>query len=146
MHTLFLLILITFIKGVDVVEKLSKRDKILIGVSLISVGVAGYFGFKYLESEKIRKELTTALDLANQTKNNLKNEYDKLNHRVTILEEVISEDVLEEAIATTTRKYNYRCDKVRVYELKDGIDAQAKLQEHIYFRDFFGRRLKDFNE
>lgn len=71
---------------------------------------------------------------------------DELKHRVTILEEVVSEDVLEEAIATTTRKYNYRCDKVKVYELKEGEEAKAKLLEHVRFRDIFAKRLKDFNE
>lgn len=70
----------------------------------------------------------------------------KLNDRVTILEEIVSEEVLEEAIATTTRKYNYRCDKVEIYKLREGEDAKAKLQEHLYFKDLFEKRLKDFNK
>ena len=39
-----------------------------------------------------------------------------------------------------------RCDKVKVYELKEGEEAKAKLLEHIRFRDIFAKRLKDFNE
>lgn len=70
----------------------------------------------------------------------------KLTDRVTILEEIVSEEVLEEAIATTTRKYNYRCDKVEIYKLREGEDAKAKLQEHLYFKDLFEKRLKDFNK
>lgn len=52
-------------------EKLTKREKVMIGVSVVSVGVAGYFGFKYLKTndiqaknslEKYQNELTTLLN------------------------------------------------------------------------------------
>lgn len=33
-------------------EKLTKKEKVLIGVSLVGVGVAGYFGYKYLDAKK----------------------------------------------------------------------------------------------
>lgn len=100
----------------------------------IAAGIIILGGVVYIvnDKDKIIKKLT------------LDNE--ELNHRVTILEEIVSEDVLEEAIATTTRKLNYRIDKVEVYKLKEGPDNLAKLNEHIRFRDLFAKRLKDFNE
>jgi Icc-related predicted phosphoesterase len=36
-------------------EKLTKREKVMLGVSIVSLGVAGYFGFKYLDSKNLLK-------------------------------------------------------------------------------------------
>lgn len=69
---------------------MTKKEKALLGISIVSVVAAGYLSYKY--------NLDTS----------------KLKVRVRILEEVVSEEVLEEAIATTTRKLNYRTDKIKV--------------------------------
>lgn len=41
-------------------EKMTKREKVMLGVSIglgvVAVGTAGYFGFKYYKSECINKE------------------------------------------------------------------------------------------
>lgn len=103
-------------------EKLSKKEKILLGISILGVGATSYLCYKY------------------GIENN------KLKNRVKVLEEVVSEDVLEEAIATTTRKLNYRLDKIKVYETRTDIDSKAKLKEHLYFKELFETRLKSFNE
>lgn len=130
--------------------ELTKREKVFLGiglgVGLVGFGVGGYFAYKYLGSKTAFEMLETKGKQLISENNNLKKSVDTLTNRVTILEEIVSEDVLEEAIATTTRKYNYRCDKVALYELKDGLDAKAKLEEHKQFRDIFAKRLKDFNE
>ena len=57
-------------------KKLSRREKVLVGVSVISVGVAGYFGYKYINTDKAKKDLEATLELANQAKDNLKEEID----------------------------------------------------------------------
>ena len=101
---------------------MTKREKMLVCISLTSAGVAGYLYYKY------------------------KIDVGALKHRVEVLEQVVSEDVLEEAIATTTRKLNYRMDKIKIYEQRVDPDSVAKLQEHISFKKLFEKRLKDFNE
>ena len=57
-------------------EKLSKKDKILIGVSIVSIGVAGYFGCKYYNSKNKILEKDIALKLAEEEKGEL---VEKLN-------------------------------------------------------------------
>lgn len=108
-------------------DKTKKALKVAAGIA-----IAGGVIYILNDKEKVIKQLT--------------DDNEKLEHRVTILEEIVSEDVLEEAIATTTRKLNYRIDKVKVYELKEGPENIAKLREHIIFRDLFRKRLNDFNE
>ena len=101
---------------------MTRKEKALLGISIVSAGAAGYLLYKY--------NLDTS----------------KLKDRVRILEEVVSEEVLEEAIATTTRKLNYRTDKIKVYEKRTDPKSLEKSQEHIQFKNLFEKRLKDFNE
>lgn len=101
---------------------MTKKEKALLGISIASAGAAGYLLYKY--------NLDTS----------------KLKDRVRILEEVVSEEVLEEAIATTTRKLNYRTDKIKIYEKRTDPKSIEKLKEHIQFKNLFEKRLKDFNE
>lgn len=101
---------------------MTKKEKALLGIAIVSAGAAGYLFYKY--------NLDT----------------NKLKDRVRILEEIVSEDVLEEAIATTTRKLNYRTDKIKVFEKRTDLKSIEKLQEHIQFKNLFEKRLKDFNE
>lgn len=102
-------------------RKLSKREKLLLVTSITGLGVAGYFGVKMID-------------------------YNKLKNRVRILEEIVSEDVLDEAIATTTRKLNYRAGKIELFKTRTDDASIAKLEEHIRFKNIFDKRLKDFNE
>lgn len=39
-------------------KKLTKKEKVLFGVSVVSLGVAGYFGYKYLDVKKTMELLT----------------------------------------------------------------------------------------
>ena len=127
-------------------KKLTKREKILLGVSIVSVGVAGYFGFKCYGYKINNEFLEKVLKKAKDDLSIIIKENQNLSNRVQILEEVVSENVLDEAIATTTRKLNYRVDKIEVYKLKTDDESVAKLNEHIFFRNLFETRLKDFNE
>ena len=108
-------------------KKLKRALKIAAGVLIIG-------GIVYIidDKNKIIRKLT--------------DDNENLNNRVTILEEIVSEEVLETAISTTTNKLNYRINKIEVYKHKEGPEAKAKLEEHILFRDIFTKRLKDFNE
>ena len=127
-------------------KKLTKREKILLGVSIVGAGVAGYLGFKCYRYKINNQLLENALKKAEDDLSIIIKENKNLSNRVKILEEVVSENVLDEAIATTTRKLNYRVGKVEVYKLKTDDESVAKLNEHIFFRNLFETRLKDFNE
>ena len=127
-------------------KKLSKREKILIGVSIVGIGVAGYFGYKCYGYKINNQLLEKGLKKADADLSIIIKENQNLSNRVQILEEVVSENVLDEAIATTTRKLNYRVSKIEVYKLKTDEESVAKLNEHIFFRNLFETRLKDFNE
>ena len=127
-------------------KKLTRREKILIGVSIVGIGVAGYFGYKYYSYKNDNQLLENALKKADADLSIIMKENQNLSNRVQILEEVVSENVLDEAIATTTRKLNYRVSKIEVYKLKTDEESVAKLNEHIFFRNLFETRLKDFNE
>lgn len=127
-------------------KKLTRREKILIGVSIVGAGVAGYLGFKCYKYNINNQLLEKGLKKAEDDLLTVIKENKNLSNRVQILEEVVSENVLDEAIATTTRKLNYRVGKVEVYKLKTDDESVAKLNEHIFFRNLFETRLKDFNE
>ena len=127
-------------------KKLTRREKILIGVSIVGIGVAGYFGYKCYGYKINNQLLEKGLKKADADLSIVIKENQNLSNRVQILEEVVSENVLDEAIATTTRKLNYRVSKIEVYKLKTDEESVAKLNEHIFFRNLFETRLKDFNE
>ena len=127
-------------------KKLTRREKILIGVSIVGAGVAGYFGYKCYGYKINNQLLEKGLKKADADLSIIIKENQNLSNRVQILEEVVSENVLDEAIATTTRKLNYRVSKIEVYKLKTDEESVAKLNEHIFFRNLFETRLKDFNE
>ena len=127
-------------------KKLTRREKILIGVSIVGIGIAGYFGYKCYSYKIDNQLLEKGLKKADADLSIIIKENQNLSNRVQILEEVVSENVLDEAIATTTRKLNYRVSKIEVYKLKTDEESIAKLNEHIFFRNLFETRLKDFNE
>lgn len=127
-------------------KKLTRREKILIGVSIVGAGVAGYLGLKCYNYKIDNQLLEKGLKKAEDDLSIIIKENQNLSNRVQILEEVVSENVLDEAIATTTRKLNYRVSKIEVYKLKTDEESVAKLNEHIFFRNLFETRLKDFNE
>lgn len=117
-------------------EKLTKREKLLIGAAITTACVAGYFGIKYIGDRKqIRK-------LAEDT---------------ATLMAAASEGVFEEAIGTVNHKITYRVDKekylieylkshpsnsetekalskvkselINLYNRRDKIEAAQKLYE-----------------
>lgn len=84
-------------------KKLTKRDKLMIGVTVVSTCVAGYFGIKHFKDAKIQNAL-------------IKSNKD-LKDSVDTLMAADSEGVFEEALATVGRKIAYHKDK-EAYLLK----------------------------
>lgn len=87
-------------------EKLTKREKIvIIGATVVTTCIAGYFGYKYLNGVKLEKVL-------NESVSALTNKNDLLEAKIENLQEAASEGLYEEAIATVTRKINHLKDRI----------------------------------
>lgn len=114
-------------------EKLTKKEKVLLGVSVVGLGVAGYFGFKYLDSKK-------TIDL-------LTKEKDDTNERLNFIEFlVIESECIPKALQNGNNKLSRVQTKIaaateRLLKVPDDKDAQkwlennkaeeAKLLEHM---------------
>lgn len=114
-------------------EKLTKKEKVLFGVSLVSLGVAGYFGYKYLDTKKAMELLTK--------------EKDDVNERLNFIEFlVIESDCIPKALqnannklsrvqskieAATERLLKVPDDKQTQKWLENNKAEEAKLLEHI---------------
>ena len=114
-------------------EKLTKKEKVLFGVSLVSLGVAGYFGYKYLDTKKAMELLTK--------------EKDDVNERLNFIEFlVIESDCIPKALQNANNKLSRAQSKIeaateRLLKVPDDKQTQkwlennkaeeAKLLEHI---------------
>lgn len=101
-------------------EKLSKREKVMLGVGFVGVCAAGYFGYRYG---------------VYQTGNKSSDKINSLETKVKILQEAASEGLYEEAIATVTRKINHLKDQIEYCTSNLSInpnDFQAKASLNAY--------------
>ena len=121
-------------------KKLTKREKILLGVSIVSVGVAGYFGFK-CHGYKINNELLE------KVLKKVDKEKENINDRLNFIEFlVIESDCVPKALQNANNKLSRVQSKIeaateRLILKPNDIDAQkwlennkaeeAKLIEHI---------------
>ncbi len=107
-------------------EKMTKREKVMlgvsIGVSVAAVGVAGYFGIKYIKTNQQLMGVVAQneyLNMVTQT----------LDREVVTLMEAASEGVFEEAIGTVNNKINHRVDRKKYLSealLKNPNDISLK--------------------
>ena len=89
-------------------KKLTKREKILLGVSIVGAGVAGFIIYK--QHNIIIEALFDKIE-RDKIITNLNNDNQVLKCDVQTLMEAASEGVFEEAIGTVNNKINYRTDK-----------------------------------
>lgn len=128
-------------------KKMTKKEKILLGVSIVSIGVAGYFGYKChsykIDNQLLEKGLKKAEDdLLTVIKEN-KDVNDRLNF-IEFL--VIESDCVPKALQNANNKLSRIQSKItaateRLLKVPTDIDAQkmlennkaekAKLIEHI---------------
>ena len=126
-------------------KKLTKREKILLGVSIVGAGVAGFIIYK--QHNIITKAL---LDKIEREKiiTNLDNENKVLKYNVQTLMEAASEGVFEEAIGTINNKITHRTDKKKyiLEYLKENPDdeqsKQALNKVNIELKNLFNRKDK----
>ena len=107
-------------------EKMTKREKVMlgvsIGVSVAAVGVAGYFGFKYLDAKK-------TLDLALKEKDNT-------SERLNFIEFlVIESECIPKALQNGNNKLSRVQSKIaveteRLLSKPNDIQTQKSLSNH----------------
>lgn len=114
-------------------EKLNKREKIMMGISIVSIGALGVLGFKYLDTKK-------TIEL-------LSKEKEGTNERLNFIEFlVIESDCVPKALQNANNKLSRVQSKIaaateRLLKAPSDIDAQkwlekckaeeSKLLEHI---------------
>ena len=126
-------------------KKLSKREKILIGVSIVGAGVAGFIIYK--QYNIITKALLDKIE-CEKIITNIDNENQVLKYDVQTLMEAASEGVFEEAIGTVNNKINHRTDRKKylLEALKakpdDEQSKQALNKVNIELENLFTRKDK----
>ena len=126
-------------------KKLSKREKILIGVSIVGAGVAGFIIYK--QHNIITKALIDKIE-CEKIITNIDNENQVLKYDVQTLMEAASEGVFEEAIGTVNNKINHRTDKkkylLEALETNPNNDEikQALSKVNIELKNLFTRKDK----
>ena len=101
-------------------KKLNKREKIMMGVSVVSLGALGVLGFKYLDTKKTIELLTKEKEGVN----------DRLNF-VEFL--VIESDCIPKALQNANNKLSRVQSKIvvateRLIKVPTDIDAQKMLE------------------
>ena len=126
-------------------KKLSKREKILIGVSIVGAGVAGFIIYK--QHNIITKALLDKIE-CEKIITNMDNENQVLKYDVQTLMEAASEGVFEEAIGTVNNKINHRTDKkkylLEALETNPNNDEikQALSKVNVELKNLFTRKDK----
>ena len=126
-------------------KKLTRREKILLGVSIVGAGVAGFIIYK--QHNIITKALLDKIECEKIIKN-LDNENQVLKWDVQTLMEAASEGVFEEAIGTVNNKINHRTDKkkyiLEALKIKpdDEQSKQALDKVNIELKNLFTRKDK----
>ena len=126
-------------------KKLTRREKILIGVSIVGAGVAGFIIYK--QHNIIAKALLDKIE-CEKIITNIDNENQVLKYDVQTLMEAASEGVFEEAIGTVNNKINHRTDKkkylLEALETNPNNDEikQALSKVNIELKNLFTRKDK----
>ena len=126
-------------------KKLTRREKILWGVSIVGAGFAGFIIYK--QHNIIIKALLDKIE-CEKIITNLDNENQVLKCDVQTLMEAASEGVFEEAIGTVNNKINHRTDKkkyiLEALKIKpdDEQSKQALDKVNIELKNLFTRKDK----
>lgn len=123
-------------------EKLTKREKIvIIGATVVTTCIAGYFGYKHFSDSKQIRRLTE--DIGRLTTQNL-----GLEDSVDTLMAAASEGAFEEALGTVNHKITYRTDKEKyvidyLSTHPNDVDAQQSLERiKVELNNLFTRKHK----
>lgn len=129
-------------------KKMTRKEKILLGVSIVGACAAGYFGYKYYSYKNDNQFLENALKKADADLSTVIKQNHILEYNVQTLMEAASEGVFEEAIGTVNNKINHRTDKKKylLEALKTNPNndeiKQALSKVDIELTNLFGRKDK----
>lgn len=110
------------------------KYQIITGAACVTTGVVSYLLFKEVKKNN---------ELLNENKI-----VTKLQETVDVIQEAMSEGMVQEAIATTTRKLNNRLDIISRLSNKENMDftESEKLVKALEDSKVFEKRLKAFNK
>ena len=103
-------------------KNLTKKEKVLLCVSVVSLGVAGYFGYKYLDTKKAMELLTK--------------EKEDTNDRLNFIEFlVIESECIPKALQNGNNKLSRVQSKIaaateRLLKVPNDVDAQKMLENN----------------
>lgn len=124
-------------------KKFVKEHKyqIIAGTACVATGVVSILLYKEINKNK-------ALSIENAMLKEEVKKVDILAEKVEVIHEAMSEGMIQEAIATTTRKHNTRLDIIARFKDKENLRGQEKekLNKAIEDEKVFSRRLKVFNK
>lgn len=129
-------------------KKMTRKEKILLGVSIVGVCAAGYFGYKYYSYKNDNQLLENALKKADADLSIVIKQNHVLEYNVQTLMEAASEGVFEEAIGTVNNKINHRTDKkkyiLEALKIKpdDEQSKEALNKVNIELSNLFSRKDK----
>jgi hypothetical protein len=90
-------------------QPLTKREKVLLGLGIVGVGVAGYFGYKYIGSTKLVGELRKE----NYTTNAVKDALEETKKELKFLKFLVIEgDIIPHAKQNATNKLSRHYTKL----------------------------------
>lgn len=129
-------------------KKMTRKEKILLGVSIVGVCAAGYFGYKYYSYKNDNQLLENALKKADADLSTVIKQNHVLEYNVQTLMEAASEGIFEEAIGTVNNKINHRTDKkkyiLEALKIKpdDEQSKEALNKVNIELSNLFSRKDK----
>ena len=117
-------------------KKLTKREKILLGVSIVGAGVAGYFGFKCYRYKIDNQLLEKGLKKAEDDLLTIIKDKENINDRLNFVEFlVIESDCIPKALQNGNNKLSRVQSKIaaeieRLILKPNDIQTQKMLENH----------------
>lgn len=117
-------------------KKMTRKEKILLGVSIVGVCAAGYFGYKYYSYKNDNQLLENALKKADADLSIIVKEKENINDRLNFIEFlVIESDCIPKALQNGNNKLSRVQSKItaateRLLKVPTDTDAQKMLENN----------------
>ena len=128
-------------------EKMTKREKVMLGISIglgmVAVGTAGYLGFKYYKSECINKEHSEELrflkflivesECLPKAKQNGENKLTREENHMKCLLESLAKNPNDKTLQSAYDKHSSKYDSI-AYQMSKlyTLEALIDIDEDIY--------------
>lgn len=117
-------------------KKMTRKEKILLGVSIVGACAAGYFGYKYYNYKNDNQLLENALKKADADLSIIVKEKENINDRLNFIEFlVIESDCIPKALQNGNNKLSRVQSKItaateRLLKVPTDADAQKMLENN----------------